>query len=74
MRDKHRAGRGDHLANDRPQPILVDVDPKRPTGVSATDEESTAARNVAGAVRLYLLGIGWPEPLVAMTGNGYALL
>jgi hypothetical protein len=54
--------------------LLVDVDPKRPAGISATDDENEAARDVARAVHGYLTGLGWPAPLVEMTGNGYALL
>lgn len=54
--------------------LLVDVDPKRPAGVSATDAESAAALDVARAVWRYLDAESWPKPLVALTGNGYALL
>lgn len=54
--------------------LLVDIDPDRPTGISATEEESRAALELARKVRTYLAGLGWPDPVVAMTGNGYAAL
>jgi hypothetical protein len=54
--------------------LLVDIDPKRPSGISSTTTEQAAARDAARAVRAYLAGQGWPGPIVAMTGNGYALL
>lgn len=54
--------------------MLVDVDPIRPAGISATDAESAEAREVAREVRRYLTAEGWPAPIVAMTGNGYGLL
>ncbi|MHB8459006.1 MAG: AAA family ATPase [Candidatus Limnocylindrales bacterium] len=54
--------------------LLIDIDPARPAGISASAPENLAARDVARAVRSYLSGLGWPAPVVAMTGNGYALL
>ena len=54
--------------------LLVDVDPVRPADISSTKEEAEAARALALAVRDYLHGLGWPQPMVGMSGNGYALL
>src|SRR5207244_808836 len=54
--------------------LLVDIDPRRPTGISATDAESVAARDVARSVRRYLVEQGWSRPIVGMSGNGYLLL
>jgi len=54
--------------------VLVDVDPVRPSGVSATDAELELARERAEAVRAALSARGWPAPAVAMSGNGYHLL
>jgi hypothetical protein len=52
--------------------LLVDVDPKRPSGISSTDDEKAAALEVARAVRDWLLLIGTPiESIVtADSGNG----
>ena len=54
--------------------MLVDVDPVRPSGVSATDGELEMARERGEAIRAYLTTLDWPAPVVAMSGNGYHLL
>lgn len=54
--------------------LLIDVDPVRPSGVSATDEELELARQRANAILVFLSLLHWPEPIVAMSGNGCHLL
>ncbi len=54
--------------------LLIDLDPVRPAGTSATDTQLEAARIKAREVCSYLVGIGWPAPVVAISGNGYHLL
>lgn len=54
--------------------LLVDVDPSRVAGVSATDQEKESAHALALSVREHLRGRGWPEPILADSGNGYHLL
>ena len=54
--------------------LLIDVDPVRPAGISATDDEKAAAEILAHRIRLHLVGLGWPEPVVADSGNGWHLL
>ena len=54
--------------------LPLDFDPARPTGVSATDAEKQAARRRAVEVREHLRELGWPEPVVGDSGNGYHLL
>jgi P4 family phage/plasmid primase-like protien len=54
--------------------LLVDADPTRPAGISASDEEKAAARRVIDRVNSYLRGLGWPEPILADSGNGWHLL
>ncbi len=56
--------------------LLIDVDPVRPSGISATDEEREAALVLRDQIREYLSEYpGWPEPLaVTMSGNGGGLL
>lgn len=54
--------------------LLVDVDPVRPSGVSASDEEKQAALVCAVEIHKYLKGQGWPDPVSADSGNGYHLL
>lgn len=54
--------------------LLVDVDPVRPAGVSSTDGELAGARAVLDTAVGFLTAQGWPEPLVALSGNGYHAL
>ena len=51
--------------------LLIDVDPCRPAKVSATDDELNAAWDSAEAIDGYLVDeLGWPEPVLATSGNG----
>ena len=54
--------------------LLIDADPVRPSGVSASREEKEAARRVAGMTMKKLMAMGFSEPVVADSGNGYHLL
>lgn len=54
--------------------LLVDVDPKRPSGISATDSEKAESHTLIETINSYLTEKGWPEPIVADSGNGYHLL
>jgi hypothetical protein len=54
--------------------LLLDADPVRPKGISATDAEKARALEAARAVAEYLRGLGWPHPILADSGNGYHLL
>jgi hypothetical protein len=54
--------------------LLVDIDPKRPAGTSATEAQRAAASQVAERVFEYLQSKEWPAPMVAESGNGTHLL
>ena len=54
--------------------LPVDIDPVRPSGVSATDAEHEAALEAAGRVAGYLAEQGFPAPIKADSGNGAHLL
>ncbi len=54
--------------------LAVDLDPTRPSGVSATDEEKKAAQEAAREIREYLALRDWSDPIVADSGNGMHLL
>lgn len=54
--------------------ILIDADPVRPSGVSSSREEKDAARLVSASVMKKLMSMGFSEPVVADSGNGYHLL
>lgn len=54
--------------------LLIDLDPKRPTGVSSTNAELIKAHDKAMAIVNYLRDIGFSAPVMAMSGNGIHLL
>lgn len=54
--------------------LPLDFDPIRPAGVSATDEEKRLALERATEARNWLRAHGWPEPVIADSGNGVHLL
>jgi hypothetical protein len=54
--------------------LLVDADPKRDRHISASDAEKAYAHETVIAVREHLTSRGWPEPILADSGNGFHLL
>ena len=50
--------------------LLVDVDPVRPTGISATDAEVRAAIECRDDVVKFLTELWFPQPVCALSGNG----
>src|SRR5262249_605831 len=54
--------------------LLTDCDPKRPAGISSTDSEHGRAISVACGVWDDLHSEGFPDPVVAGSGNGAHLL
>src|SRR5262249_51878899 len=53
----------------------IDIDPKRPRAVAATQEQLLAAREFASFCEKMLHDeYAWPDPVVAGSGNGYYLL
>jgi RecA-family ATPase len=54
--------------------LLIDIDPVRPTGISATEEELAAAGETARKISAFLASWGWPRPLLTLSGNGAHLL
>ncbi len=54
--------------------LPIDVDPVRPSGVSATADEHREACAVARAIRDALGAAGWTAPIAADSGNGCHLL
>lgn len=59
---------------DRIKYVMIDFDPVRPAGISSTDDEKKKAAELLKQVRKSLLDLGYPEPIVADSGNGYHLL
>lgn len=54
--------------------LLVDIDPNRKSGISSTDKELNFAKEKATRIRLYMIELGFSEPIVAISGNGVHLL
>lgn len=54
--------------------LLVDLDPKRPPGISSTDAEHELAIAKAWEIKEYLNKEGFPDPIIADSGNGAHLL
>ena len=54
--------------------LFIDIDPDRPSGISSTEDERQAARLVLDEVVSFLDNKDWPQPIVAMSGNGWYLL
>ena len=77
-RVKSRLGRSDPSTSDAD--ILcrywlpIDIDPIRPSGISSSDAEHTAALQRADDIAAFLRNLGFPEPIFADSGNGGHLL
>ena len=54
--------------------LLIDADPVRPTGISSSNPEHEAALAKANEIRDTLRAEGWPEPILADSGNGAHLM
>lgn len=54
--------------------LMIDLDPKRPAGTSATNEQLEIAKKKANQIFAFMGAQGFNEPLVALSGNGVHLL
>ena len=54
--------------------ILIDIDSKRSTGVSATNQEKDESKQVGNKVYAFLRDMGFWEPVICDSGNGVHLL
>ncbi len=54
--------------------LFIDLDPVRPSGISSTEDEHTAALTLAQQIGDALRQQGWPAPVLADSGNGAHLL
>ena len=54
--------------------LLIDLDPKRLSGVSSSEEELKLAKKKARTIHDFLLARGFKEPIRAMSGNGIHLV
>lgn len=51
--------------------VLIDLDPSRAAGISASDDEFEKAHLKAVDVFRYLIGVGFKEPIITKSGNGW---
>lgn len=51
--------------------VLIDYDPVRVSGTNATDEEFELAHKKAQQVFRYLRGVGFSDPVICKSGNGW---
>lgn len=54
--------------------LMIDLDPKRASGVSSSDAELDAAKAKANEIYQALYTAGWEDPIIAVSGNGVHLL
>lgn len=64
---------GDHETTAR-RWLPIDLDPRRPAGISSTDEEKARALALASIIVEDLTALGWPAPVRLDSGNGAHLL
>ena len=54
--------------------LFIDVDPKRPTGTSSSDDQIAAAKEIGNKVYSFMKNVGFYDPLFGFSGNGVHLL
>jgi P4 family phage/plasmid primase-like protien len=54
--------------------LLVDCDPPRDSDTNSTDDEKQSARAHAEHLLAYLGSMGWPDPMLGDSGNGWHLV
>lgn len=54
--------------------LMIDLDPKRPSGVSSSEAELKQAKELGNKIYKYMQGVGFENPLMAMSGNGVHLM
>ena len=54
--------------------LFVDADPRRPSGVSSTDDQMAKAKEIGNQVYVFMKNLGFNDPVTAMSGNGIHLL
>src|SRR5215467_9807139 len=54
--------------------LLIDCDPPRQAKTNSTEQEKDAAREEAERICEWLRSHGWPEPVLADSGNGWHML
>lgn len=54
--------------------LMIDLDPKRPSGTSSTNEQIEKAKEYGNKIYQFMRNLGFAKPLFANSGNGVHLL
>jgi len=54
--------------------LLIDTDYQRPANITATDDQTEQAFDKVSSIRDFLGILGWPDPIIASSGNGGHLM
>ena len=54
--------------------LPIDIDPVRASGISSSESEHADALVCADTIAVFLAELGWPDPIIADSGNGAHLL
>lgn len=54
--------------------LMIDLDPKRPTGTSSTSDQIQKAKDKGNAVYKFMASVGFEQPLLGFSGNGVHLM
>lgn len=54
--------------------LMIDLDPKRPSGTSSTNEQIEKAKEYGSKIYQFMRNLGFSKPLFANSGNGVHLL
>ena len=54
--------------------LFVDLDPKRPSGTSSSDEQLNKAKAIGNKIFQFMQEMGFENPITAFSGNGVHLL
>ena len=54
--------------------LMIDLDPKRPSGTSSTNEQIEKAKEYGNKIYQFMRNLGFSKPLFANSGNGVHLL
>lgn len=54
--------------------LMVDLDPRRPTGTSSDDSQIEKAKTKGNKIYIFMKNLGFEEPVMGFSGNGVHLL
>ena len=54
--------------------LMIDLDPRRPTGTSSDDEQIRKSKEKCNKIFYFMKNLGFEEPVIGFSGNGVHLL